>query len=76
MTDGWVKIYSARELIQAKLAEDVLKQHGISSHIANKPDSVMPFLGTADLYTTQDDAEAAMKVLEENDLMGESEEEF
>ena len=52
MTEGWIKIFSATELYQVQIAEDVLKQNGIISHIANKPDSVLPFIGSADLYTS------------------------
>ncbi|MCB0606361.1 MAG: DUF2007 domain-containing protein [Lewinellaceae bacterium] len=74
MKEGWVKIFSAANLIQAKLAEDLLKQNGIESHITNKPDSVMPFLGSADLYTTAEDAEAALKVLEENKVLEDEDE--
>ncbi len=74
MKEGWVKIFSAADLIQAKLAEDLLKQNGIESHITNKPDSVMPFLGSADLYTTAEDAEAALKVLEENKVLEDEDE--
>lgn len=69
MTEGWIKVFSSPDLLQAKIAEDVLKQNGIESHIANKPDSVMPFLGSADLYTTEEDAESARKVLAEHDLL-------
>ncbi|MDZ4681317.1 MAG: DUF2007 domain-containing protein [Saprospiraceae bacterium] len=70
MTEGWVKIFTARELFQAKLAEDLLKQNGITSHIVNKPDSVLPFIGNADLYTNSEDAELAVKILAENELLG------
>ena len=75
MTEGWIKIFTARELFQAKLAEDLLKQNGITSHIVNKPDSVLPFIGNADLYTTPEDAELALKILAENELLGSETEE-
>ncbi|RMD70443.1 MAG: hypothetical protein D6818_09085, partial [Bacteroidetes bacterium] len=41
----WECIYRSTDLLQVKLAEDVLKQHGIESHILNKPDSAIPALG-------------------------------
>ncbi|MEK7255191.1 MAG: DUF2007 domain-containing protein [Bacteroidota bacterium] len=68
MVENWVKIYSSSDLVQVKIAEDVLKENGIESHIVSKPDSVMPMLGEAELYTLPEKAEAAMKVLEENDI--------
>lgn len=75
MTEGWIKIFSATELYQVQIAEDVLKQHGIISHIANKPDSVLPFIGSADLYTSEEDAITARQILADNDLLGDGSEE-
>lgn len=68
MKENWVKIFSAKEVYQAKIAEDILKQNGIESHIVNKPDSVLPSIGTADLYTVPEKAEAAVAVLKSNDI--------
>lgn len=68
MIEGWILVFSAPELYQVKIAEDVLKQNGIISHILSAPDSVLPALGEAKLYTTPDYAEAAFKVLRENNL--------
>lgn len=68
MKEGWVKILTVKELIKAKLAEDMLKQHGIESHILNKPDSVLP-IGEAELYALPDNAEAAIRLLQENDFL-------
>lgn len=68
MTEGWVKVFSSADLLMAKLAEDVLKQNGIESHIANMPDSVLPFIGSADLYTTAENAESALEILAGLDL--------
>lgn len=69
MQEGWVLIFTANETYQAKIAEDVLKQNGIESHILTTPDSAIPSLGEAKLYTVQEKAEAARKVLAENDLI-------
>ena len=66
MKENWVKIYSSSDLIQVKIAEDILKQNGIVSHILNHPDSAMPMLGDAELYTLPENAEKAAKVLKEN----------
>ncbi len=68
MTEGWIKVFSATELYQVEIAEDVLKQNGIISHIANKPDSVLPFVGSADLYTKSEDAAIASQILAEHNL--------
>ncbi len=68
MKEGWVKIFSAIELLEVKLAEDVLKQHNIESHIAQKGDSVFQATAEAALFTLPDNVEAAIKVLKENNF--------
>lgn len=68
MKEGWVLIYSDNELYQVKIAEDILKQNGIESHIVNKPDSAIPSIGEAELYAPPEKADAAIKVLRENDI--------
>jgi hypothetical protein len=68
MKENWVKIFSSMELLQVKLAEDILKQHGIESHIFNKPDSAFPGTNYVELYTLPEKAEEARKILLENDL--------
>ncbi len=71
MKEGWIKVYSARELYQAKIAEDILKQNGIESHIPNRPDSMFPSVEEAELYTLPEKAEQAVAVLKANDLIAE-----
>ena len=68
MKENWTRIFTAKEVYQAKIAEDVLKQNGIESHIINKRDSAIPAIGIAELYTPNEKAEAAIKVLQENDI--------
>ncbi len=68
MKENWVKIYSSTDLMQVKIAEDILKQNGIVSHILNHPDSAMPMLGNAELYTLPENAEKATKLLKENKI--------
>lgn len=68
MKEGWVLIYSDSELYQVKIAEDVLKQNGIESHIVNKPDSAIPSIGEAELYAPPEKAEQAVKVLKDNNI--------
>ena len=68
MKENWVKIFTSDQVYKAKLAEDVLKQNGIESHIVNKPDSVLPSIGEAALYTLPEKAEAALKVLQDADI--------
>jgi hypothetical protein len=69
MKEGWMLVFSSPEVLQAKLAEDVLKQNGIESHILSKPDSVIPSIGEAELYTLAERAEEARQVLRDNDLI-------
>lgn len=68
MRQGWVKIFSSQDELQAKLAEDVLKQHQIESHIVSHPDSVLP-LGEAVLYTHPDQVDRALEILKERDFI-------
>ncbi|MDX1665729.1 MAG: DUF2007 domain-containing protein [Saprospiraceae bacterium] len=68
MKEDWVLVYTAKEVYQAKIAEDILKQNGIESHIVNKPDSAIPSIGEAELYTPKEKAEKAAAVLKENDV--------
>ncbi|MCB0618306.1 MAG: DUF2007 domain-containing protein [Saprospiraceae bacterium] len=64
MKENWVRIYRSTDLLQVKLAEDVLKQNGIVSHIVDKPDSAIPSIGEAELYTLPENAEKAKEVLD------------
>ena len=68
MKENWVKIFRSVEMLQVKLAEDILKQHGIESHILNQTDSAFPGLNYVELYTLPDVAEEAKKILEKHDL--------
>lgn len=67
--EGWILVFATPELYQAKIAEDVLKQHDIVSHILSEPDSVFPALSEAKLYTTPENAEAALMILKVNNLL-------
>ena len=68
MKENWTRVFYAKELYQVKIAEDVLKQNGIESHILSKPDSAIPSIGLAELYTLNEKAAAAVKVLKDNDI--------
>ena len=68
MKENWVLVLNSPDLLQVKIARDVLKENGIESHIVNKPDSVMPMLGEAELYTLPDKAEQAAQVLLEHEI--------
>lgn len=69
MKDNWELVYRNSDLMKVKIAEDVLKQSGIESHILNKPDSVLPMLGEAELYTPKEKAGSARKILADNKLI-------
>lgn len=66
--EGWTRVFSSQDLIEVKLAEDVLKQNGIESHILEKPDSNFPAIGEANLYVLDEKADQAQDVLNANDF--------
>lgn len=66
MKDNWVKIFSSSDLVEVKMAEDLLKLEGIASHILSKPDSTLPMLGEAELYTLPENATLAAEMLKRN----------
>ncbi len=74
MKEGWVKIYSSKEVFKARIVEDVLKQNGIESHMVDKPDHAIPSLGEAALYTPPEKAQAAIELLKKEELIEEDEE--
>lgn len=69
MREGWILVFAATEEYKARIADDVLKQHGIESLVGSKPDSVIPTLGQAELYVPAEKAEEARRILKENDLL-------
>ena len=69
MLENWVKVFVHKELLQVKLAEDVLKHHNIESHIASKQDSVIQPLGEAVLYVPKEKGEAALEVLKNSEFL-------
>ncbi len=68
MRQGWVKIFVSKDELQAKLAEDVLKQADIESHIVSRPDSVFP-VGEAELYIHPEHVDRALEILRERDFI-------
>ncbi len=68
MKEDWVKVFESSEIFKTKLVEDALKQQGIESHILEKPDSAIPSIGAATLYTPRDKAQQAMDVIKEIDF--------
>ena len=66
--DNWVQIFSTNDELEAKLAEDVLKQHEIESHIATHVDSTFPSLGEARLFTIPEKAQEAVQILIEKGI--------
>ena len=70
---GWTKVYASQVLIEVKLAEDVLKQNGIESHILQRTDSNFPSIGEAVLYVLDEKAELAQVILGQNDILEQNE---
>ena len=68
MKENWIRIFSSADVLEAKLAEDFLKQNGIESHIVSKPDSAIPSLGEAELYAPKEIAAKAIELLKQADL--------
>lgn len=68
MKEDWVKVYESSEIIKTKLVEDVLKQQGVESHILERPDSAIPTLGAATLYTPKDKALEALEIIKTIDF--------
>ncbi len=67
MLENWEKIFAAADILQVKLAEDVLKQNDIVSNIINKKDSTNLTPGAGfELYARKEDTERALEVLKAN----------
>ncbi|GAB5551624.1 MAG: hypothetical protein Sapg2KO_12150 [Saprospiraceae bacterium] len=71
MKDGWINVYSADLEFKAKLAEDILKQHDIVSHIMMKPNSAIPSIGNASLLVPEAEAEKAIEILKKEKIITE-----
>jgi hypothetical protein len=69
MNDNWIKIFATTEEYQVKIAEDVLKQHGIESHVVSRRDSALPSLGEVELYTLPEKAQRAVEILREQKIL-------
>ncbi len=70
MKEGWVLVYKADSEFKARIADDVLKQYGIESLVAAKPDSAIPAIGSAELYVPAEKAVEAKRILEERAIDG------
>lgn len=68
MNNNWKKIFSTNEMIQVRLAKDVLKAHKIDSVILNKQDSAYAVLGEQELHVPMTMAAQAIAVLTENEI--------
>ena len=65
--ENWTLVLVSNEM-NARLAEDILKQHQIESHIATHEDSAFPSLGECRLFTLPENAQRALEILKENGL--------
>jgi hypothetical protein len=70
MKEGWVLVYTADSEFKARIADDVLKQYGIESLVAGKPDSAIPSIGSAELYVPAEKAAEARRILKEREIDG------
>ncbi len=69
MQEGWTLVFAAAEEFKARIADDILKQHGIESLILRKPDSMFPSTGEAELYAPAEKAAEAIEVLRANNII-------
>lgn len=65
--NDWVKVYSAGRAHQAEIVLAVLEDHGIEGSMIDKKDSSYLF-GEIEVYVKQEQAQAARKIIEENQL--------
>lgn len=68
MNSSWVKIYSSSQAHLAEIAKGVLKENGIDSVVLNKKDSAYNMWGEVELYTSEQNAKAAMSIIKQHDL--------
>ena len=66
---NWVRIMSAHDRIKVEIAEGVLKQHNIVSHVINNTGSAFPGTGDADLHVREEDVEKAKEALKKAELI-------
>lgn len=66
---NWVRIMSDQDRIKVEIAEGVLKQHGIISHVVNNTVSAIPSIGDAELHVHEENVEVAKNVLKDADLI-------
>lgn len=70
MTIQWVKIFSSNHHAEIDIAKAVLHEHGIVSTILDQTNSaIVPIGGELHLHVPNDMAEAAIKILEENNIL-------
>lgn len=65
---GWVRIYSSNQPHQAGIAKAILAENGIQSVTIDKKDSAYIF-GDVELYVSPANADKALLILTENDLI-------
>ncbi|MBR9922446.1 MAG: DUF2007 domain-containing protein [Bacteroidetes bacterium] len=66
---NWDRVMSDPDMLKVELAESVLKQHNIVSHVVNNSNSAIPSIGQVELFTRKEDAEEARKVLKKAEMI-------
>ncbi|MCR9287901.1 MAG: DUF2007 domain-containing protein [Bacteroidetes bacterium] len=69
MNTNWRKVFSSGEMVQVRLAKDVLKNNEIESVILNKQDSAYMVFGEQELHVPVELAERAISVLKSADFL-------
>ena len=66
---NWELVLRDPDPVKVNLAEGILKQNDIVSHVVNNSNSAIPSIGEIELYARKEDAEAAKKILEDAEML-------
>ena len=63
MEKDLVSIYSSDKDYQIQIAQELLEENGIESFVLNQHDSVIPSIGSIELYVHKDNQKQAEKII-------------
>ncbi|MCB0704748.1 MAG: DUF2007 domain-containing protein [Saprospiraceae bacterium] len=66
---NWELILSDPDPLKVNLAEGILKQNDIISHVVNHSNSALPSIGEIELYAPKAEAEQAKKILKKAEMI-------
>ena len=68
MNEGWTKIFTTEDAIEAEILKQGLLEHDIVAVIMNKQDSPHKMFGVISVLVPSTDAERATQYLSDNDI--------